>query len=181
MSDKCIIDKIRYLFIHDDGSLPDIFLTNLDERDLRKVYLKAISLGLENDRILAWNIKADKQLEYTCADYLELFISNEVETSRIALPDLLINDVTVPISTIAVYNNEEVEFDYRMGEEWTDECILALLEFIALLKDETPKLKTHRAYGDFPTADYGVFKQAFDNYYQLTRIDKTNAPLQTHH
>ena len=177
MSCEHIIDRIRYLFIHDDGSLPDIFLSDLNEIDLRKVYLKAISLGLKNDSISAWNIKANKQVEYTNADYLELFISSEVETTRITLPDLVINDVTVPISTIAVYSNKEVEFDYRMGEEWTDECIIALLEFIALLKDETSRLKTHRAYGDFKTTDYGVFEKAFDDYYQLTRTDKTNAPL----
>ena len=188
-SNNHIASKIRHLFIHDDGSLPDIFITNLDEESFRKVYLKAISLGLKDDRISAWNIKEEKEVEYTNSEYLDLFISDEVESSRVNLPDLKVDKVFVPISSLSVYCKEEVEFDYRMGNEWTDDTISALLEFIALLKDKAPNLKVKRAdewlapktlrfknnnliSENYKIPSDGIFSQTFNEYYSLTRSNK---------
>jgi len=184
-----LADKIRHLFIEDDGSLPDIFIHNLSETDVRKTYLKAISLGLKDDQILAWDTGADKEKKYTNSNYLDGLFSGKVESSRIGLPDLVIDGVIVPISTIAVYSDDQIEFDYRMGSDWNDKTLIALLEFIALLRDEVLHLKVKRAdewlalkalrfkndnliLENYKTSSDGIFSQTFNEYYAQTRFNK---------
>ena len=174
--------NIQHLFVTDDGSLPDIYVENLNREKFEKIVEHCLTSWSNENTILAWDNELNKEVKLRQSEFFKKFFNAQLSVRPIHLDKANINGTTLPQLNMFIYGPapaeiENIIFDYRMGKDWTEKTILCILEFFALILDIAPNAKVFRApegYHDSPNIE---FTDTLNKYYDDTRKEKLNAPL----
>jgi len=133
--------QLHDLFDTDDGSLPDIFVANLSNDQVRTIYQWVRSqcdIYCDSGDPTLWDRVQECDVSIkTLDDPAQLVISGRAEPFRHGLAQLSISGIDLPPLTVAVYPNQ-VEFDYRMGSEWGPSQLAALFDFLWAIQQMAP-------------------------------------------
>lgn len=149
--------NLRHLFVNDDGSLPDIFIENISPSDFENI-ISWIEGLISPSPFEVWDVKMEKALTLTSPVKAgKLFSQGKIESFRFPADDISFAGKALPTLGVGIYCTEQLEFDYRMGEEWTDEMIVSLLTFLSQISEIASAAKIRRG-GD---ATYPNHEDAF--------------------
>ena len=139
MSVGLILAKaLRHLFVNDDGSLPDIFIENISSREFENIISWIESL-ISPSPFRVWNKEMSKDLTLTSPSKAARFFSEgKIDSFRFPADNISFEGLVIPTLSVGVYGIEYLEFDYRMGDEWTDETIVCLLTFLSQILEIAP-------------------------------------------
>ena len=152
------------LFDTDDGSLPDIFVENLSDKQIIEIYSWIRSISSVYGDPTLWNIKEKQDISIKqIKNPAYLFTIGEVEMFRHGLADLIIDGVEIPSLTISV-EKEMVSFDYRMGNEWSTQTLEALFKLLKKIKDIAPNATIIQADEGSYDKPNNKFTEALSNY-----------------
>lgn len=159
-------DEVKDLFEHDDGSLPDICVKNLNPREIESIYSWVLSLTEIYGEPTLWSIKDSKDVPVSAyKNPAKDFNAGEVESFHHPLKEFAIGGTTIPMLGIRV-GKGAIDFDYRMGKEWGEEQVEALSEFLAQIRDKAPIAKIFQADEGCYEKPNAKFAKAFEQYYQ---------------
>lgn len=115
-------------------------------------------------KIPAWHLKKDKLIHLDPIEYFKSYFDLKISTYPIHLDKININGTILPQLNMFIYgpapdNLESIIFDYRMGNDWNDNAILSLFEFLVKLLDIAPNAQINRCeegYGERPDKDFNL-------------------------
>ncbi|MES2611797.1 MAG: hypothetical protein V4679_16225 [Pseudomonadota bacterium] len=136
---------LRHLFEVDDGSLPDIFVEDLSPEQIVTVYewLRGQCSGAGDSTL--WHI--DLQQDVLVSDVAHparAFVQGKVEDFRHGLVGLRVGGVELPPLTVGV-GTGGLSMDYRMGPDWNEQTLRALLELLRQVWAMAPHARILRA------------------------------------
>lgn len=158
--------KVRHLFETDDGSLPDIFIQNLTDRQVVQIYNKVMEQSeIEGDPTL-WSLEEEKDVPIKSVENpSQKFIEKKVDSFRHVINHHYINGVKIPTLSICV-ETKGVSFDYRMGNEWEEKQVSALFGLLSLLKEMAPNAKIFQANEGGYDQPSDIFATIFREYHE---------------
>jgi len=135
---------VRQLFERDDGSLPDIHVCNLTSEQIVLIYEWLMSqCSIARDPTL-WNIALDQDVPIReTSQPARAFVSGTVASFRHCLANLSIDGVALPELSVCLEDGG-LSFDYRMGPEWGDSEVQALLELFTRIMVLAPNAAISR-------------------------------------
>lgn len=158
-------DKLKHLFEHDDGSLPDIYVEPVSGQEIIGIYGLVHSVSNPPADACVWSVI--KQCDVLLADINEpakRFVAGELGLFRHALLRLKIGGVEIPELTIEISANC-VSFDYRMGQKWGPMQLAALFKLLRKIKMVAPTARIFQAWeGCYENPNF-VFEKEFERYY----------------
>ena len=166
-------EEIRHLFQdkHDDGTLPDIFVENISPEDSVEIYTWVLSLTSLYSNPTLWSLEEGRDIEIAdIPNPAVYFIQGKSEGFRHGLQEFEFNGVKIPQLTIALYGNG-IEFDHRMGNDWGENEINALFEFLYKIKCLAPSAIITQAHEGRYDKRNEEFTIAFEKYL----IEKNNS------
>ena len=139
---------LKHLFDTDDGSLPDVFVTEISGAEVCAIYNWVMSLCEIYGEPTLWFDAQGKDVPIRdVPDPAGSVVAGDVIQFRHGLSGLCFGGVELPTLTIAVCP-EDIEFDYRMGSEWGAQQLGAFLGFLAGVLELAPGAKVvHRFEG----------------------------------
>jgi len=136
--------QLRHLFIEDDGSLPDVFVDNITASDIKKI-VEWVESRCDCEPFLVWDLQSQTNQHLTSpSQAVELFQSGKIESFRFPASDIAIGDHSLPTLGFGIYSDKCLEFDYRMGTEWTDSKIQAFFKFMTAIITLSPSAQIGR-------------------------------------
>ena len=137
-----IFKTLASLFATDDGSLPDIFVENLEATQIAEIYAFVMSLTQIAGNPVLWNLrtKADTPIR-SVPDPVAMFRARDCEPFRHALNEFAFAGAQIPQLSMAVDSLSSLSFDYRMGSAWGPNQISALLSFLCKIKTIAPQAR----------------------------------------
>jgi hypothetical protein len=163
------IKDIFNLFQADDGSLPDIFVTNLTTEQVETAYAWVLSHSTVSGKLLTCDILGKEEFEIPYKDAATHFNLSNTQTIRFSLEGLHFNGSNLSGLTIALEEKGELSFDYRMGPEWDEACITAFFELLSGIKNIAQSAQLfHSDDGDRDNPNT-EFAKVFTNYYNTNR------------
>jgi hypothetical protein len=123
------------LFAEDDGSLPEIRLTNLTAWEAAAIYeeLRARAHPLRSDQV-AWHEPRNENVQLAELPNAGLLAARAELNLHVVLTGISSHGVVVPDLGVSVWPGE-VALDYRMGDDWNAVSVAA---FVDLLSDLFP-------------------------------------------
>lgn len=136
---------LRHLFEVDDGSLPDIFIKDLSSEQIVAVYewLRVESSGTGDSTLWRIDLQQDvlvRNVPHPARD----FVQGRVDSFRHCLAGLRVGDVELPPLTVSVESGG-LSMDYRMGPDWNEQTLRALLELLRRVWAMAPHARILRA------------------------------------
>ena len=133
--------QLESLFVNDDGSLPDIFVSDLTGEQVHKIYnwvRTHADIYSESVSPLAWDCvnNCDVEIE-TISDPAREFLAGRIESFRHGLSLFTFSGAEIPQLTIFI-TDSSVEFDYRMGTDWGQSQVSALFDFLWAIQQMAP-------------------------------------------
>jgi hypothetical protein len=133
--------ELSYLFDTDDGSLPEIWLTNLSSHGVAAIfsYLQHGCRSVSNASTF-WSIKeqTDKPIN-SVPNAAALVVEGRAEPFCFTCQGLTCGGVVIPDIGVFVFPNE-IDLFYRMGKEWNAEKLKALFGMLKALKKIEPRI-----------------------------------------
>ena len=139
-----ISPSVMRLFERDDGSLPDINICNLSPEQTVVIYEWLMSqCSIARDPTL-FDIALDQDVPIRERPHpARAFVCGAVASFRHCLENLSIGGVSMPELSVCIEDGG-LSFDYRMGPEWGDSEVRALLELLSRIKDMAPNAAISR-------------------------------------
>lgn len=127
---------LRPYFTDDDGSLPEIELHYADAERLVASFVYLYSLpGMRDmtrsDRL--WDLRQERETGFVGPEDSRRVVSGEVSAFHRLLEGLRVGDRPLPALGVFV-DPDRLVLDYRMGAEWGDAEIFALMRLLAELR-----------------------------------------------
>jgi hypothetical protein len=147
MYDDCmnIWTEVKHLFEENDGSLPDIFISNLTDQELIAAYEWLSSQCEASDQTTVWSKEKNQDISLSEIPFpARAFCEGQIESFHHPLLGLSMNGVTLPQLCICLFPNELV-IDYCMGADWNEEKVLALFTLLKHLQQIAPKAQISQA------------------------------------
>jgi hypothetical protein len=164
MSRLHLVDQIRHLFVDDDGSLPDFFIENISISEFFDIISCIEDLSAQS-QFQVWNPEKDVELQLTSpSEAIKLFVDGKIESFRFPANDISIINQTIPSLGFGVYGTDCIEFDYRMGEDWTDDVIIALIALLSKFTEIAPNATIRRCKNASPPSHDSQFSDAIKEY-----------------
>jgi hypothetical protein len=140
-----IWNELKHLFETDDGSLPDIFISNLTDQELIAAYEWLSTQCDASDQTTVWSKEKNQDILLNEIRFpARAFCDGQIESFHHWLKGLSINGVTLPELSICLFPNELV-IDYRMGAEWNEENVLTLFALLRRLQQIAPQARISQA------------------------------------
>jgi hypothetical protein len=154
-------DEVKEFFDEEDGVIPDIFVDQLSQRDVETVYAWIRSVSTICGEPTLWSIKENRAIPIAVIENpARDFNAGEVETFHHTF-DIEVNGTAIP--TLGVFvEDRALAFDYCTGKEWGAQQVIALFEFLSLIKDKCPPVRIYEGHRDRPSMQ---FVRAFERYY----------------
>jgi hypothetical protein len=147
MYDGCmnIWTEVKHLFEENDGSLPDIFISNLTDQELIAAYEWLSNQCEASDQTAVWSKEKNQDIFLSEIPFpARAFCDGQIESFHHPLKGFSINGVTLPVICICLFPNELV-IDYRMGSEWNEKKVLALFALLKNLRQIAPQAHIFQA------------------------------------
>ena len=159
-----IWNEVKHLFEKDDGSLPDIFISNLTNQELIAIYEWLMSQCEAPQKTTVWSIEKECDVFlHEVPSPASSLCEGRIEYIKHPLEGLSINGILLPLLCIWVFSNEII-IDYRMGNEWSDKKVLALFDLLRCIQQIAPIAPITQAdEGDYECKNT-EFSQAFKAY-----------------
>ena len=156
--------KVRHLFETDDGSLPDIFIENLTDRQVVQIYNKVMEQSeIEGDPTL-WSLEEEKDVPIKSVENpSQKFIEKKVDSFRHVINHLYINDIKIPTLSICV-ETRGVSF------EWEEKQVSALFDLLSSIKEMAPNAKIFQANEGGYDQPSDIFATIFREYHESKRL-----------
>ncbi|WLQ15959.1 hypothetical protein O5O45_08535 [Hahella aquimaris] len=155
------------MFTDDEGSLPDIWIENITQDELVKIYGWVMSLTKPAKDAMLWSLEEDRDMLISdIADPAVYYIQGKAESFRHLLDVFTMNGVTIPQLSMCL-GDSGVEFDYRMGKEWGPKEVYALFEFLYEIKKIAPAAKVTQSYEGGYYSPNSEFALAFEEFCKL--------------
>jgi hypothetical protein len=151
-------------FTEDDGSLPSVDFSDLTADELRSIVNYFFSSGvIETPNATIYDNVSERDLSLTeVADPVGLVFSGRVSTFHCCFAGLRWNNIELPTLGLFVFP-DGVDIDYRMGSEWSPDCVDAFFRLISHFISLAPYAVV--ASGDIPPLPYPEhFEEALDLY-----------------
>ena len=159
--------SIQDCFLHDDGSLPGIELRCDDTREIPRIYEFLLS-GSEITTVDAsfWDEIAQRDVRIDSVPNPASLVVDGTSTGFHLCVRKQIAGVDLPELGISVFQNN-IELDWRMGPEWTEEKVFTFFELLHLLKDLAPSLELAG-----PEMEGVVDPHAFLRFWEAYKLEK---------
>jgi hypothetical protein len=135
-------DLLHDLFDTDDGSLPEIELTNLNSSQISKIYLFLVSLGKEikPKGITFWDNELNQARSIDSVENPATLITEyRASPFHIVISSITLDEITIPDLGVFIFQ-ESISMDYRKGTLWTPDKLYALLELLCQIKNLAPEV-----------------------------------------
>lgn len=138
-------NQLRQSFEHDDGSLPEIDLRNLDPAAIQGVFGALWSRGRD---VTAgggsYHDRRDKQTKSigSAEEAASLVCSGEADSIHVVLEGLECAGSPIPDLGVLVHP-DSVTLDYRMGPAWGPQQLTALLGLLCEIAETAPAVVVH--------------------------------------
>lgn len=148
-----IWSQIRDLFETNDGSLPEIELTNLDSGAIPRLFASLWRRGHDTtaggasycdrrdgqDKPIASVEDAANAAVHVC--------NQEAQSIHVVLGGL--GSAEAPMPDLGVFVHPDgLVFDYRMGPAWGPQQVAALFELLHTIAETAPDFEVHHQYSD---------------------------------
>jgi hypothetical protein len=125
--------KLRFLFDTDDGSLPEVRVTELSSGGLAAVVDFIRSRAAVNADTPFWHRALDREERLDAySNAATLVAQGQADPFHFLASRLSFHGVVLPDLGVFVFP-DEVALDYRMGNEWGEPQVLALFELLRRL------------------------------------------------
>ena len=164
--------KLRHLFEHDDGSLPDIYISNISESEMKLIYAYILSISKVPVGPTLWSLTENRDIKISdISDPLQYFLDDKCSPFRHGLDNLNIENVFLPYLTISVDGKDEISFDYRMGKEWSELEFNALIQMLCKIKNISLKSRIYHAdEGGYNDRCNGEFESELKNLFRNKQV-----------
>lgn len=143
MNQSKIWNELHALFDTDDGSLPEIELTNLCSLHVGDIYLFLVSRGkdITSGGAHFWDnrLKQERAID-SVGNAATLVVQGIAEPFHIVISSLTVNGVNIPDLGIFVFQ-DSISLDYRMGIAWGPAELTAFLELLSQIKELAPDMQ----------------------------------------
>jgi hypothetical protein len=149
------IDSIESCFGENDGSLPGIELKFGNPDEVLRVYEFLISRStITTPDATYWDEQKQCDVKIATVPHSAMLVAHGVASHfHHCVGGLLIDGTVLPELGLFVFK-DSIEIDYRMGPEWTRNCILAFLELLHRLVRLAPSAEVSSAVvEEMPDAD----------------------------
>jgi hypothetical protein len=161
-----IWQQIKSLFVDNDGSLPDIYIEPLTDRELISAYNFIRTLCSVPEEATLWSRTEERDVAINSVkEPAAKFVAGEVEMFRHGLDGLEIEGVAIPQLTVEVSKNQ-LSFDYKPGPDWGLVELKALFEFLKKLRGIAPQSRVFQADEGCYDNPNNEFEVAFGKYLQ---------------
>jgi hypothetical protein len=159
--------NLSHLFESNDGSLPDIHINNITIEDVVKIYSWVLALTTPSANSFLWSLEEKRDVQISELDNPSMYLlEGRSEPFRHCLELFTFNSVLIPQLSIFI-DNSSIQFDYRMGKEWTHKEVNALFEFLCQIKDIVPNARVFQTY----EGDYDKPNREFSNAFDIVYIE----------
>lgn len=150
---------VRKLFEDDDGSLPEIFVEDLEPNQVIRIIEKLESLIYPISSVTVWSRAEEIEFQMSkLKDAAFEVVSGNIEPFRVFIGCISINNIRLPEMTVFIDKNE-ISFDYRMGPSWNEVSVMALFELLSGIKEIAPNATIFQAFeGGYknPNSEFSV-------------------------
>ena len=151
-------------FTDDDGSLPSVDFSELSADGLRSIVTYFLSSGvIETSDATIYDNISERDLNLSeVADPVGLVISGRVSTFHCCFARIRWGNVELPTLGLFVFP-DGVDIDYRMGDEWSPDCVDAFYRLISHFISLAPEAVVES--GVSPSLPFPEqFDEALDHY-----------------
>lgn len=156
---------VKHLFEVDDGMLPDIYVENLSDPEIVSAYEWVMGQCTVERSPTLWSREQERDIPiWEVRNPARDFVEGRVESFRHCLTGLRLDGVVLPTLSICVEQGG-LSFDYRPGDGWNDQTVLALFRFLLALKANAPNAKIFQAnegYDKSPNPEFAVALASFE-------------------
>lgn len=128
-------NNLHDMFDTDDGSLPEICISNLSGTGVKDIWTRLTQLGASlNDGASFWHIARDEDvLVDAVPNAAELVVSGEAASFHVCLRGIAFDGAVIPELGVFVFA-DSICLDYRMGPEWGPAQLRSLFELLNQLQ-----------------------------------------------
>jgi hypothetical protein len=145
--------ELRFLFDTDDGSLPEVRVTDLSRDGLATGYAFLRWQAQVAPGVAFWHrtLNREEQLD-AWPDAAWLVATQEADVFHFLARGIAIDGVILPDLGVFVFP-DELALDYRMGPEWDERRVLALFELLRQLAALDPQARVRLDRGILPEVE----------------------------
>jgi hypothetical protein len=150
MDSSDVWGNLHDLFDCDDGSLPEIELTNLTGNHIGDVFLYLTNQGqdITINGALFWDKITNQSRSITSVDNAaSLVVQYLAEPFHMVIGNLKSKKIIIPPLGLFVFQ-ESISLDYRKGSHWNPENIAALLELLCEINRIAPEVQISLQEGE---------------------------------
>jgi hypothetical protein len=146
-------DRLHWLFDTDDGSLPEVLLTNLSVEGVAAIYAFLRSRGDKASSFAFWHRSLDREEQIDAWPNAALLVATgQAEAFHFMATGLAFDNVVIPDLGVFVFP-EEIALDYRMGRDWDERRVLALFELLRQFVGLDPNARVKLNTGYLPSVE----------------------------
>ena len=160
---KEIWTQTRDWFEHDDGSLPEIEVRNLDREAIQAIFAHLWSRGSDvtGGGAVYTDLRDEQTYPIDSAEAVAALVCNHEAWTHVVLRGLEYAGSQIPDLGVWVLP-DGLCFDYRMGSEWGSRQVIALLELLVAIAEMAPEMTVHHEFDQFEGTE--VFSSALNRY-----------------
>jgi hypothetical protein len=159
--------KLRFLFDTDDGSLPEVRVTELTSEGVAAVFDFIRSRAAVKADTLFWHRALNREERLDAhPDAATLVAEGQADAFHFLASGLSFHGVVLPDLGVFVCP-DEVALDYRMGKEWGEPQMLALFELLRQLAALDPGARVRYDRHVLPKVEK-LFLEAWSEYCRAT-------------
>jgi hypothetical protein len=159
-------EELHDLFDTDDGSLPEIELTNLNSSQIGNIFLFLLSLGkeIQPNNATFWDNKLDQERSITSVGNAATLVTEyRASHFHIVVIGISLNGMTIPDLGVFVFQ-KNISLDYRMGSRWEPAQLSALFKLLSQIKKIAPEMNITLQEGE-PEENQKRFQKALNQYF----------------
>lgn len=151
--------RLHSLFDTDDGSLPEVLVTELTSSGVAAVYAFIRSQAKAVSGRAFWHRTLDREERLDLWPNAAFLVAiEEAEPFHVLASGLTFDGVTIPDLGVFIFQ-EEVALDYRMGKEWDEAHVLALFELLRRLATLDPHAQVRLERGILPEVEKAFLEE----------------------
>jgi hypothetical protein len=155
------------LFDTDDGSLPEIELTNLNGSQIGNIFSYLLSLGKNKKLDLGsfWDNKLNQERLISSVKNAAILVTEYTAAPfHILVSSIEFNGVTIPDLGVFIFQ-EMISLDYRMGVQWGPSQLMAFFQLLNQIKKLAPDVRVILPEGESENIRE-KFQQVWEQYLQ---------------
>ncbi|MCP4456587.1 MAG: hypothetical protein GY816_00950, partial [Cytophagales bacterium] len=140
-SDNGFWETVKSSFQYDDGSLPSIELYELKGEEVSSIFEQIMGYGSLNIESSFWHKEKEKDVAIVeVQNAATLVVEGKADSFHFCINVINYQGCELPEIGIFIFE-DSIEFDYRMGPEWTKKSTISFFKFMLEMKRISKKGK----------------------------------------